>query len=173
VRTIFTNPKFSVVWAVLRIYLGIQWLEAGLEKVGNPVWTGEKAGAAVAGFAKGAIAKAAEGPHPAVKAWYASFLEAFVLPNAKAWSYMVAWGELLVGVALILGAFTVAAALAGAFMNLNFMFAGSASTNPYMYTIAILLLIAGANAGHIGVDRYLMPYLRRLIAERKAVTAAR
>jgi len=164
---IFRNEKFSFLWLVVRVWLGWQWLEAGLHKVGNPVWTGEKAGVAVAGFLKGALEKAA-GEHPAVRPTYAAFVENFALPNAKLFSYLVAYGEVLVGLALIAGVLTTFAALMGALMNLNFMMAGSAGTNPYMYTLAILLIIAGANAGRIGLDYYVLPYLRRLRGQKSA-----
>lgn len=51
--------------------------------------------------------------------WYAAFLENISLPNAGVFTFLVAWGELLVGIGLILGAATISALLAGAFMHLN------------------------------------------------------
>ncbi|MDI3269627.1 MAG: DoxX family membrane protein [Bacillota bacterium] len=138
------------VGLVLRVWLGVQWLLTGLEKVGNPVWTGDKAGVAVGGFLQGALAKTA-GPHPDVQWWYAWFVEHVALPNAKIFSYMVAYGEVLVGLGLILGAFTTAALVAGALMNLNFLLAGSVSINPIWMTVAIILLFLG-QSGRYGVD---------------------
>lgn len=153
-----------IAFSLLRVWLGFQWLEAGLHKVGQAAWTGENAGAAVAGFARGAIAKAV-GDNPAVQSWYADFLEGFVLPNAARFGPLVAWGEVLVGVGLILGAFTGFAALAGAFMNLNFMLAGTTSTNPILYTAAILVLIGIEYAQYYGVDAYLRPTVERTAGE--------
>ena len=43
-----------------------------------------------------------------------------------------ACGELLIGIALIVGALTGIAAFFGGFMNWNFMMAGSASANPLL-----------------------------------------
>ncbi|MGE5578224.1 MAG: TQO small subunit DoxD [Syntrophothermus sp.] len=154
----FRDRKLSVLWAAVRIWLGWQWLEAGLEKIGSPVWTGDKAGVAVGGFLQGALAKAT-GEHPLVQSWYADFIKAVALPQAKLFSYLVAYGEVLVGIALILGTFTVFAAVMGALMNLNYMLAGTTSTNPVMYTLAILVIIAGANAGLIGLDYWLRPFV--------------
>lgn len=167
---------WRVVFGLLRIWLGFQWLEAGLEKLTNPAWVGDKAGAAVTGFFKGAIAKAV-GDHPAVQPWYAAFLERVALPHATVFSYLVAFGETLVGLGLIFGVLTAAAALAGAFMNLNFMLAGSTSTNPILYTAAILVLLAGSRASYFGLDTFLMPLLRRYVGalrgrERQAATSA-
>jgi len=62
-------------------------------------------------------------------------------------------------VGLILGAFVGVAALAGAFMNMNFMLAGSASSNPVLLVLAILLILAWKTAGYIGLDRFLLPLL--------------
>lgn len=70
---------------------------------------------------------------------------------------VVAFGETAVGIGLILGAFVGVAALAGGFMNMNFMLAGSASSNPVLLILAIVLILAWKTAGYIGLDRYLLP----------------
>ncbi len=150
-----------VALGLLRIWLGYQWLTAGLHKVTDPKWVGSEAGTAVSGFLKGALAKAA-GDHPAVQSWYAAFIEKVALPNATLFSYLVAFGEVLVGIGLITGTLTVVAALAGAFMNLNFLLAGTTSTNPILLTAAVILLFGRANAGFFGIDQYLVPRLREL-----------
>jgi len=55
-----------------------------------------------------------------------------------------------IGVLLIIGAFVGIAAFFGAFMNFNFMLAGSASTNPVLFTLAIALMLAWKIAGYYG-----------------------
>ena len=80
------------------------WSQAW-QRLNNPAWFGPTAGGAITGFVKGALAKTA-GDHPDVQAWYAAFLQNVVLPNAQFWSYLVTIGEILVGIALILGIFT-------------------------------------------------------------------
>ena len=72
---------------------------------------------------------------------------------------VIAFGETAVGIGLILGAFVGIAAVAGSFMNLNFMLAGSASTNLVLLLLAILLILAWKTAGYIGIDRVLLPLL--------------
>lgn len=125
------------MWLIIRVYLGYLWLVAGLEKLVDPsgLWVGSKAGAAVAGFARGAMQQSV-GEHPQVSGWYASFLENVVVPNAAAFSYLVTFGEILVGVALILGLFTGIAAFFGGFMNASYIFAGVAGANPLMFILA-------------------------------------
>src|SRR5690606_733229 len=126
----YQNKYVAVVWAVLRIWLGIQWLEAGWHKLGA-----FDAG----GFLQGALAKAG-GEAPVVQGWYAAFLEHIALPNVKIINIVIPAGEILVGLGLIVGALTIPALIAGAFMNLNFLLAGTISTNPILLAVAIVLL---------------------------------
>lgn len=161
----FQHKYLITVWTIIRIWLGYDWLMAGLEKINNPVWVGDKAGIAVSGFLQGALSKAT-GEHPAVQSWYATFIKNFALPNSKLFSYLVAYGEVLVGISLILGVLTVVGLLAGALMNLNYMLAGTTSTNPIMYTAAILLLIAGSSAYTLGADRVVIPFIKNLFMKK-------
>lgn len=149
----------SWVLLIARVWLGWHWVTASLEKIGAPEWTGNQAGAAVAGFAKGGLAKAV-GEHPEVQGWFASFLEGVVIPHSNIFSYMVAFGEFLVGITLIVGCVTTFAALMGALMNMMFLMAGTSSINPEMLVIAIILMVSGINSGKIGVDRLLLPWLK-------------
>lgn len=155
----FRDPRWRPVWLLLRLWLGYQWLEAGLHKVMDPRWmiTGD----AVRGYWMRA-AGMLPGTTPTIKyEWYQTFIRWLAESGQQVWfGKLVAVGELLVGIGLILGAFTLVAAFFGAFMNLNYMLAGTASTNPMMYTVAILIIIAGPAAYHWGVDRFLLPYLK-------------
>ncbi len=72
---------------------------------------------------------------------------------------MVAYGEAIIGLALILGMFTGIAAFFGGFMNWNFMMAGSASTNLMLFVVAVGLILAWKIAGYLGVDYFLLPLL--------------
>ena len=60
---------------------------------------------------------------------------------------LVAYGEVIVGIALLVGAFTGVAAFFGALMNWNFMLAGTASTNPVLGIVAIAVIVAWKTAG--------------------------
>ena len=150
---IFTDTRTSFLWLVVRLYLGWTWLEAGIEKFNSPAWTGSAAGSAVKGFLLGALKKTT-GDHPDVQSWYAWFINHAVLPHATLFSYLVTYGEILVGIALILGLFTALASFFGAFMNMNYLLAGTVSVNPILLILAILLLVAHKIAGHIGLDYF-------------------
>lgn len=157
---LFADPRSSILWFVVRIWVGYQWIEAGYGKITNPkgVWIGENAGVALTGFVKGALEKAS-GDHPAVQGWYADFLSGFVLPNTVLFSYIVAFGEVAVGLGLILGILTGIAAFFGIVMNINFLLAGTVSTNPILAIPAIFLVLAWRNAGWLGFDRWLLPII--------------
>lgn len=157
-KALFADTRLSWLWLIVRVYVGWQWLEAGWGKVTNPVWVGPNAGKALSGFLQGALSKT-DGLHPDVQSWYADFLTNFVIPNVSAFSHTVAFGEVLIGIALILGAFTGIAAFFGAFMNMNFLLAGTVSTNPVLFLGELFLILAWRTAGWIGVDRYLLPKL--------------
>jgi hypothetical protein len=49
---------------------------------------------------------------------------------------IIAVGELVIGIALILGAFTGLAAFSAGFLNWNFVMAGTASTNALLFAIS-------------------------------------
>ena len=156
-RALLGDVRWSWIWLILRLYLGYEWLSAGWEKLTGG-WMGATAGTALTGFVKGALTKAT-GAHPDVQGFYAAFLQSVVLPNAAAWSYVVAWGEFLVGVGLVLGLFTGIAAFFGGFMNANYLLAGTVSTNPILFIIEIFIILAWKTAGWWGLDRWVLPAL--------------
>lgn len=160
-KFLFQNNRTAIFWLIVRLYIGWQWLEAGYQKIMGPSsakWVGDQAGVAVKGFLTGALTKTS-GAHPDVQDWYAAFINNFAIHHTTAFSYMVAYGELFVGVGLILGLFTGLAAFFGAFMNMNFLFAGTVSMNPTLLILEIPLILAWRVAGLIGLDRYVLPKL--------------
>lgn len=149
----------QVIWTVLRVYVGWEWFSHGIDKVfgaSSAAWVGPNAGTAVTGFLKGALAKTG-GQHPDVAGWYGTFIQNVALPNATVFGYVVAWGELLVGLGLILGFLTSLALLAAILMNMSYMLAGTLSANPVMLFWEGVLLWAGAAAYFWGVDRIFLP----------------
>lgn len=155
-KLLFSDTRFSWIWLVLRLYVGWAWLVAGFSKVNNPAWVGSGAGGAVKGFLAGALEKTS-GQHPDVSVWYAEFVKNVAIPNASLFSHLVAFGEVFVGLGLILGAFTGIAAFFGAFMNMNYLFAGTVSANPFLLLIQLFLILAWKTAGWIGLDKFLLP----------------
>lgn len=145
-------------WLVVRIYVGWEWLMAGWEKVNDAAWVGPQAGAAVKGFLTGALQKVG-GAHPDVSGWYGSFIQNYALSHTALFSYLIAYGEVLVGIALIVGLLTGIAAFFGSFMNMNYLLAGTVSTNPILLILGLFLILAWRTAGWLGLDRYALPAL--------------
>lgn len=157
-RFLFADTRFAWFWLIVRVYVGWQWLSAGWEKFTNPLWVGSHSGVAIKGFLMGALQKSA-GANPSVSGWYAAFLHNFVIPHAAFFSYVISYGELLVGIALILGLLTGIAAFFGTFMNLNYLFAGTVSLNPLLALLGLFLILAWRISGWYGLDHYLLPTL--------------
>jgi thiosulfate dehydrogenase [quinone] large subunit len=168
-RFFFADTRMAWLWLIVRLYVGYEWLSAGWEKLtgyslfgeaqkgGAWVFSGHE-GAAMTGFVNGAL-KLGTGAHPAVQGWYAWFLQNLVLPNATIFSYVITFGEVLVGLGLIVGCLTGIAAFFGVFMNLNFMLAGAVSINPVIGALALFLILAWRIGGYWGLDRYVLPIL--------------
>ncbi len=150
----------SVVWLVVRLYMGYTFLNSGWGKVTGGKWL-DGTGGSILPWWQNAVAIPAPPAKPAITFdWYRAFLQFLIDTNAAPWfSYVIVFGELAVGLGLIFGAFTGLAASGGLLMNMAFMLGGTTSTNPVMAFLAILLILAWKNAGYIGLDRYLLPIL--------------
>ncbi len=159
-RFLFGDVRFSWFWLIVRLYTGYEWFTAGWGKLTSsseaPGWLGAKAGTSLAGFVNGALAKTT-GSNPSVQGWYATFLQNVILPHVHFWSYIVVFGEILVGIALILGIFTGIAAFFGGFMNVNYLLAGTVSVNPFLFVFATWLVLAWKTAGWLGLDHWILP----------------
>ena len=162
-RFLFSDTRMAPVWLLVRLYVGWAWLEAGWQKVQN---TGAATnyiydGAGILAFwNRIAAVPAPPARSPITYDWYRGFIQFLIDNDAQAvMGKVIAFGETAVGLGLIIGAFVGVAAVAGAFMNLNFMLAGSASTNPVLLLLGILLVLAWKTAGYIGLDRFLLPIL--------------
>ena len=157
-RWLYQSREASLLWLVVRLWLGYQWLNAGYQKIWgsehSAFWFG--GGAGVKGFATAGVLGSTAGKGGASYGWWAAFLHNFVIPNASWIAKLVAGGELLIGIGLILGLLTGAAAFAGLLLNLTYMFSGSAGVNPMYAILGVLLVLAWRNAGWVGLDRLVL-----------------
>lgn len=121
-------------------------------------WNG---GAGVKGFATAGVTGSTAGKGAGASyGWWAAFLHNFVIPNASWIAKLVAVSGLLIGVLLILGLFTGAAAVGGLSLNLVYLFTGSAGVNPAYAIVAVFLILAWRNAGYLGLERFALPMAR-------------
>jgi thiosulfate dehydrogenase (quinone) large subunit len=155
IQTLFNNTAFAWLWLALRVWLGWQWVEAGLHKVESPAWT--QTGDALKGFWSNIVVIPETGRPAIAFDWYRNFIQFMLDAQAYTWfAKLVAYGELTIGILLVLGAFTGIAAFLGGFMNWNFMMAGSASSNPMLFVAALVIIFAWKTAGYFGADYFLL-----------------
>lgn len=163
---LFNDKRFSALWLIVRVWLGMQWVEASLHKLTNPAWM--QTGDALKGFWMGAVQIPAEGRPPIAFDWYRGFLQTMLDAQTYTWfAKVIALGELVIGIALIAGIFVGLTAFFGGFLNWNFIMAGAASTNGVFFGLSVLLVLAWKIAGYIGLDYYLLPLVGDLWAKNK------
>lgn len=157
-RFLFSDTRAAWFWLFVRVWLGWQWIDASLHKLNNPAWV--QTGEAVKGFWTNAIAIPDVGRPPINFDWYRTFLQLLLDNEAyRVLGPVIAYGELLIGIGLIVGGFTAIAAFFGALLNWNFMMAGTASSNPMLFALAVGIILAWKVAGYVGADYYLLRFL--------------
>jgi len=152
----FRTKKRLNAWSLtlLRVYTGVFFFTYGFGKVRNPNFAD-----GLAGFVNNQLENSFGFMRP--------FLESVVLPNNTVFALLVSWGELLVGIALILGLATRWASIAGAFMVAMFWFTKGqgflAAQNHDSIWLMILVVLAVAHAGRAhGLDGRLADRFRFL-----------
>ncbi|WP_348983766.1 hypothetical protein [Gottfriedia acidiceleris] len=48
-------------------------------------------------------------------------------------------------------------------MNFSFLLAGVVAANPTFIVLGFIILAAGPNAGRYGLDRYVLPHVRKMV----------
>ena len=156
---LYRSREASVLWLVVRLWLGYEWLNAGYQKLWGSEHTAfiSGSGAGVKGFATAGIVGSTAGKGVGASyGWWAGVLHNFVVPYASWIGQFISISELLIGIGLVLGLLTGYAAFAGLLLNLVYMFTGSAGVNPAYAALAVLLVLAWRNAGWIGLDRLVL-----------------
>jgi len=158
-RALFSSTRWAWLWLIIRLYVGYTWITSGWGKFSNPAWV--QTGEALKGFWQRAVVIPEAPARPLIAFdWYRAFLQSLLDSGSYVWfAKLIVAGEILIGLALILGAFAGIAAVFGAFMNWNFMMAGTASINPVLFFLAILVVLAWKTAGWWGLDRWLLPLM--------------
>lgn len=127
----------------LRLFIGLGWLRAAVEKGIDPDWYSDVA--LLHFFAE----RIAEGN--IVFPFYLNLMTGSFTEYAAFLSTLIVVGEFFVGLAILFGLWTIPALIAGLFMNLNFILAGS--VNPSAFYIIIQLVLLNSKVGHVfGID---------------------
>lgn len=158
---LFRSKRSALIWLVVRLWLGWQWLQAGWEKLhgaGTANWFTHPD--QLRGFIGGANYawqhQALTQGHPQVP--YKWVLNGFndLSGNALFFGRVVTIAELAVGLGLIFGCLTGVAAAGGVALNFLYIAGGSAGVNGILMALGILLILAWRVAGHFGVDQFLL-----------------
>ena len=118
----------------LRLFIGVGWLRACLEKALNPEWWN---GHALSAWLTHHLAAS---PYPA----YAALMAHGFRPHALHLGLLVMALQLLVGLGILTGTYTRPALLAGIVLNLNFVAAGAPTPSAFYLVIQLALLTGGA-----------------------------
>jgi thiosulfate dehydrogenase [quinone] large subunit len=159
-KLLLGNAYWAIFWLPIRFFIGIEWLAAGEHKLRDDAWM--DGGTALKSYWERQLT-VPEG-RPAAPAgtygWFEQFLRYMLDHQWYDWfGPLIAIGEFLVGLGLIVGALVGIAAFFGTLMNFNFMLAGASSSNPVMFGLTVFLVLAWKVAGYWGLDRVLLPAL--------------
>ena len=151
---LFGSARYAWLWLAARLWVGWLWLDAGRDKLGDERWM---AGTTLretwsAALASGDVHRPARW---VVEAMLARGWEGWLAP-------VLATGQTLAGIAILLGLLTGVAALAGLGMAATPGLAGSAGADPLVALLAVGLVIAWRFAGWIGLDRWVLPLVAGL-----------
>lgn len=169
-KLLMGNIFFALVWMPVRFFVGREWLVAGEHKLRGDGWM--DGGSALKGYWTNAVAIPEKGRPAITYGWFRDFLQYMLNHEWYTWfGKVIAIGETLVGIGLIVGALVGIAAFFGTVLNFNFQLAGTASTNPVLFGLGVLLVLAWKTAGWWGLDRLLLPILGTPWAPGKQFTA--
>lgn len=158
-KLLLGNIYLAVLWLPIRFFVGHEWLAAGEHKIRDEAWM--SGGTALKAYWDRAIAIPEAPARPAITYdWFRDFLQYMNNNEWYTWfAKLVAVGEFLVGLGLIVGALVGIAAFFGTVLNFNFLLAGTVSSNPVLFGLTVFLVLGWKVAGYIGLDRVLLPAL--------------
>ncbi|HZT13688.1 MAG TPA: TQO small subunit DoxD [Candidatus Baltobacteraceae bacterium] len=147
--------------AFFRIYIGALWFEYGTSKL-EPAWAAPK------GEFYDASKFAASTVHGPIRA----FIETVVLPHQQIFALLVAFGETLVGISLVLGLLTRIGAAGGMFLSASYFLAqgkyqqrfGLESLELLLF-VCCLMLLALHSENFLSLDSWLAKHFLRRPAD--------
>ena len=167
--------SWAACWLVLRVIFGLSWMQAAWPKLTDPGWM--STGIALKNYLDKYVTMH-NPPRPRITIdvvafdWYNTFLQGLLDREAYVWlARWIAVGELLIGLALVLGVLVGITASFSLFTSLNLGLAGSARTNCFFLLVSLGLIYAWQTAGYYGLDHWLLPRLRGVWTSHQRTTA--
>jgi thiosulfate dehydrogenase [quinone] large subunit len=139
---------FPSLILIMRVLLGIGWLLAGYTKINQKLWFKEP-GILISEYLLGALQS------PNVPAFYKLFIENIALEYVLFFNYVIPITQIIVGIFLIVGLFTIPSILVCLFMHINFILSGNMNLiSLILYTNAFSLIIFKRNLYLFSLDRF-------------------
>ena len=146
----FKQPTYLGYLALVRILIGVLFLLVAWPKVSGRFLSGQVLPRQLLnGIEKDPLA------------WHRAFIAGVVVPHGHFFSYLSAFGEISIGLSLLVGCLVRISSLFGAFYNFNILFsvayaAGGGTVNYNRVLILLHLIFVSASAGRsLGIDGFL------------------
>lgn len=144
-RNIEVLPSLIVL---MRVLFGIGWLLAGVTKLTEKSWF-KQPGVFLSEYLMESL------QNSNVPTFYKIFVENVVLEHVMIFNYVIPITQIILGLFLIVGLFTIPSILACLFMHINFILSGNMNLiSLFLYTNAFSLIIFRKSIYHFSLDKY-------------------
>nr|WP_275980284.1 TQO small subunit DoxD [Halalkalibacter alkaliphilus] len=133
----------------MRVLFGIGWLLAGVTKLIEKSWFKEPGL-----FLNEYLIDSLQNHN--VPTFYKIFIENVVLEHVMIFNYVIPITQIILGLFLIVGLFTIPSILVCLFMHINFILSGNMNViSLILYTNAFTLIIFRKNIYHFSLDKFI------------------
>lgn len=152
------DVRFAKLWLLVRLYVGGAWLVDGWHRMHDPSWSGD--GLALRLAWERALQSESEPFQHSPFRLDRTGIQFMLDHGWYRWmADVIAIGETVIGILLLLGLFTGFAALVGTLLTASLAVAGGVVTSPLLLILSIPLIAAWKVAGWLGLDRWVLPLL--------------
>nr|WP_263327031.1 DoxX family membrane protein [Neobacillus sp. Marseille-Q6967] len=139
---------FPSLIVLMRVLFGVGWLLAGVTKITDKLWFSEP-GLFLKDYLINSLQKSNVPP------FYKVFLENIALEHVMVLNYVIPIAQIILGIFLIVGLFTIPSILSCLFMHINFILSGNINLiSLILYTSAFSLIIFRSNIHYFSLDKY-------------------
>jgi thiosulfate dehydrogenase (quinone) large subunit len=139
---------FPSLIVLMRVLFGLGWLLAGVTKITEKLWFKEPGL-----FLNDYLINSLQNSH--VPTFYKTFIENIALEHLMVLNYVLPIVQIILGIFLIAGLFTIPSILACLLMHINFILSGNMNMmSLILYTSAFSLIIFRSDVYHLSLDKY-------------------
>ena len=138
------NRFIGILFSLARVVFGILWMKSGIDKLSG--------GFGVEGLVP-VVLYNTDSPQ-----WYKQLFDSIVGPYASWFDIIIPWGEVLIGVGLLVGLFIIPALIVAVFLHVNYLLADMIYTYPTDVMCSVILLTGKRFTSYISLDRWILRY---------------